>query len=135
MTKKIKEFTFGRLSKRGLAERSVFEDYLKISDEIYRFRTEKKMSQKKLAQLVGTTQRIISQIENSEINMGISLFLRISKVLDIPFKYGNFSERERFCAEIRYDKINDEKFLKSSGSAEDYSFDFIKSDSESLKFN
>ncbi len=95
MTKKIKEFTFGRLSKRGLAERSVFEDYLKISDEIYRFRTEKKMSQKKLAQLVGTTQRIISQIENSEINMGISLFLRISKVLDIPFKYGNFSERER----------------------------------------
>lgn len=135
MTKKIKEFTFGRLSKRGLAERSVFEDYLKISDEIYRFRTEKKMSQKKLAQFAGTTQRIISQIENSEINMGINLFLRISRVLDIPFKYGDFSEREKFYAEVRYNKLNDDKFLDCSDSAESYNFKFTKSDSMSLKFN
>jgi transcriptional regulator with XRE-family HTH domain len=135
MNKKIKKFTFGKLSQKKLNERSVFEDYLKISDEIYKFRTEKKISQKKLAQLAGTTQRIISQIENSEINMGVNLFLRISKVLDIPFKYGDFSEREKFYAEIRYNKLNDEKFLECSDSAESYNFNFIKSDNMSLKFN
>lgn len=102
MNKEIKQFTFGKLNKKQLNERSVFEEYLKISDEIYKFRTEKKMSQKKLAQLAGTTQRIISQVENSEINIGINLFLRISRVLDIPFRYGNLSEREMFYAEFKH---------------------------------
>lgn len=118
MTKKIKEFTFGRLSKRGLIERSIFEDYLKISDEIYKFRIAKGISQKKLAQLSNTTQRIISQIENSEINVGINLFLRISQALDIPFKYGDFSKRERFYAEIKYDEKINSKILESSPVSE-----------------
>ncbi len=103
MNKKIKEFTFGRLTKKKLDVRNIFEDYLKISDEIYKFRVAKGISQKKLAQLAGTTQRIISQIENSEINVGINLFLRISQALDIPFKYGDFSKRERFFAEVKYE--------------------------------
>jgi len=118
MNKKIKEFTFGRLTKKKLDVRNIFEDYLKISDEIYKFRVAKGISQKKLAQLAGTTQRIISQIENSEINVGINLFLRISQALDIPFKYGDFSKRERFFAEVKYDKTINKKVLSLSDTNE-----------------
>lgn len=111
MNKKIKTFSFGHLNKKETDARGIFENYLKISDEIYSFRELKGFSQGKLAKLAGTTQRIISQIENSEINVGMNLFLRISKVLDIPFKYGNFSQSENFFAKVEYDKKIDKKVL------------------------
>lgn len=111
MNKKIKTFSFGHLNKKEADARGIFENYLKISDEIYSFRELKGFSQGKLAKLAGTTQRIISQIENSEINVGMNLFLRISKVLDIPFKYGNFSQSENFFAKVEYDKKIDKKVL------------------------
>jgi len=38
--------------------------------------------------MVGTTQRIISNIENAEINIGFSLLFRIAKVLNIALIFG-----------------------------------------------
>lgn len=49
-----------------------------LSRQIIRKRLEKKMSQKELAKKAGTTQAIISQIENSSLNPSVNLLKRIS---------------------------------------------------------
>ena len=62
---------------------------LYIAQEVYGARDKASLSQKALADRVGTTQRIISNIENAEINIGFNLLLRITKALDITLVVGN----------------------------------------------
>lgn len=49
-----------------------------LSRQIIKKRLEKKMSQQELARKAGTTQAIISQIENSSLNPSLDLLKRIS---------------------------------------------------------
>ena len=60
---------------------------LKLSIEVYKKREVLKLSQQKLAKEIGTTQKVISKIENAEVNLGIDLLHRITKAL-------NFSSKE-----------------------------------------
>lgn len=60
-----------------------------IADEVNRARKKLKMDQGELAKKAGTTQRIISNIESGQINIGASLLSRIAKALDLPSKFGN----------------------------------------------
>jgi ribosome-binding protein aMBF1 (putative translation factor) len=55
----------------------------KIALAIYRKRKEKKLSQAALAKKVRTTQRIISQVEQSEISVGVDLLGRIANALEL----------------------------------------------------
>ncbi|MDK2948878.1 MAG: Helix-turn-helix domain [Patescibacteria group bacterium] len=53
----------------------------KIGIEVFSKRKEKNMSQQELAKAVGTTQRVISSIENGDTNPGTVLLVRIGKEL------------------------------------------------------
>ena len=61
---------------KKLWEKSEIE--YQISRQIIRKRLERKMSQQELAKRAGTTQAIISQIENSSLNPSLDLLKRIS---------------------------------------------------------
>jgi transcriptional regulator with XRE-family HTH domain len=54
---------------------------IKLGVEIFNARKAKKISQQELAKKIGTTQKIISNIENGDINIGIDLLNRLSKSL------------------------------------------------------
>jgi len=76
-----------------------------IAQSIYQARKRKGLSQKQLADLCGTTQRIISNLENADINVGFNLLFRISKELGIDFNFGTHN------------------LLKVSSKNKDFSFD------------
>ncbi|MFA5248599.1 MAG: helix-turn-helix transcriptional regulator [Patescibacteria group bacterium] len=75
-----------------------------IADEVYKRRKELKIDQKKLAELAETTQRIISNIESGQINIGVSLLSRIAKALNLPSSFGNTNFGvENYSAGIKWD--------------------------------
>lgn len=55
---------------------------IRIAEEVFFERERKGLTQQLLAKTVGTTQRIISKIENGDLNPGTYLMFRISKALD-----------------------------------------------------
>lgn len=54
-----------------------------LAIEIFEARKQIGMTQKELAQKVGTTQRVISNIENGEVNPGLDLINRLIKQLHL----------------------------------------------------
>jgi DNA-binding XRE family transcriptional regulator len=58
----------------------------KIGCLVWQGRKNKKMTQKELAKKVGTTQRIISEIEWGNYCPGIFLFVRLHDVLDLEIE-------------------------------------------------
>lgn len=60
-----------------------------LAEEVYDKRKKMGINQQGLAKKVGTTQRIISNIENAEINVGFNLLIRIAHELNIEFKIGD----------------------------------------------
>lgn len=54
----------------------------RIGIEVFSKRKENNMSQQELAKAVGTTQRVISSIENGDTNPGTVLLVRIGKELN-----------------------------------------------------
>jgi len=55
---------------------------VKLAARVYDKRKEKDLTQKELAKKVYTTQKVISNIENADVNIGINLLNRITNVLD-----------------------------------------------------
>lgn len=85
--KKIKKINAEMMEKKN-----VFKKLLKISYEIYNFRTLSGLKQEELAKNIKTTQKMVSRIENSEINFGINSMIKIVDALNIPFRFGDFSQ-------------------------------------------
>lgn len=56
---------------------------IRLACIIYEARTRKQITQTQLAKLVGTTQKIISLIENGDSNIGIELLSRLVKSMDL----------------------------------------------------
>ncbi|MEK7164331.1 MAG: helix-turn-helix transcriptional regulator, partial [Patescibacteria group bacterium] len=72
-----------------------YEEYAKeararivLATEIYQARTKKGLSQEALAKNTDTTQKVISKVENGEVNVGIDLIFRLAKALDIKLQLG-----------------------------------------------
>ncbi|KKR22052.1 MAG: hypothetical protein UT48_C0001G0065 [Parcubacteria group bacterium GW2011_GWE2_39_37] len=84
------EFDFGIKGKKRKQEYDLLKDLLAIAEEVYSARIALKLSQQDLAKIVGTTQKVISKIENAEVNFGVDLILRISRALNIQFNLGGF---------------------------------------------
>ena len=61
---------------------------LNLALEVFNSRESMKLSQQRLAREISTTQKIISNIENGDVNIGIELLNRISKKLN--FNSDNF---------------------------------------------
>jgi ribosome-binding protein aMBF1 (putative translation factor) len=74
----------------------LFDDYSKgarsrivLATEIYKARTKKGISQQELAKQIKTTQKVISKIENAEVNLGIDLLIKITAYLGVKINIGN----------------------------------------------
>lgn len=57
-----------------------------LAIDIYNFRKQKKLSQQKLAKKATTTQKVISKIENADMNMSWDLIMRILNALELTLK-------------------------------------------------
>lgn len=57
------------------------EERIRLAQEVYQKRKELGSSQAELARRIKTTQRIISDIENADLNIGFALLNRLSKEL------------------------------------------------------
>jgi ribosome-binding protein aMBF1 (putative translation factor) len=75
-----------------------YEEYAKeararivLATEIYQARTKKGLSQQALAKNAKTTQKVISKIENGEVNVGIDLVLKIIQALNLKLQLGKSS--------------------------------------------
>jgi len=55
---------------------------IKLAVEVFKVREEKGLTQQALAKMIGTTQKVVSKVENAEVNIGIDLFNRIRKNLN-----------------------------------------------------
>ncbi len=62
---------------------------IKLGVEIYNVREALGMSQQKLAKEAQTTQKVISKVENGDVNIGFALLNRIASALN--FNYENWS--------------------------------------------
>ena len=50
-----------------------------LATEVYRAREKKGLSQQALAKRAKTTQKVISKVENGEVNVGIDLMFKIAQ--------------------------------------------------------
>jgi transcriptional regulator with XRE-family HTH domain len=94
------------LKKTLLANDELRKEFLRIrcisdvADQIILLRDKKKISQSKLAELAGTTQTVISRIENGSVNPSIDTIQRIADALDSYVKVNIIS-----YADLRYEEI------------------------------
>lgn len=82
----------------GARKHPLFEEYSKdararilLATEIYNARVKKGLSQIELAKKAKTTQKVISKIENGQVNVGLDLIFRIIKNLNLRFQLGKAS--------------------------------------------
>jgi ribosome-binding protein aMBF1 (putative translation factor) len=59
-----------------------------LAAEIYKARTKKGISQQELAKQIKTTQKVVSKIENAEVNLGIDLMYKITAYLGVKVSIG-----------------------------------------------
>ena len=81
MAKARKHPLFKRYSKEARAR-------ILLATEIYNARTRKGLSQQALAKDAQTTQKVVSKIENGQVNVGIDLILKIIQSLGLKLQVG-----------------------------------------------
>ena len=59
-----------------------------LAREIYEARQKKRLSQQALAQKAQTTQKVVSNIENGQVNVGLDLIFRMVRTLGIRLQVG-----------------------------------------------
>ena len=96
-------------------------DRIRLSVEIYSARETFGMSQQELAQKAQTTQKVISRIENGDVNIGFALLNRIAIVLN--FNYKNWKNIFNFNTPYKIFFVgsgtgNSQEFKKKSLSSE-----------------
>lgn len=86
---------------------------LRLAIEIYNSREKLALSQQELARKIGSTQKVISKIENGDVNIGIEILSRLARVLN--FDSDSFVKIFNCCASwILIDKAS----LKSQDNME-----------------
>ncbi len=79
------------LNKKDKEEIDFYKSLVVLAKLVYENRIALGLTQKDLAIKAGTTQRIISNIENAELNIGIKLLFKITKVLDLNLRLNEIS--------------------------------------------
>ena len=74
------------LNKKDKEEIDFYKSLVILAKLIYEKRMALDLTQKDLAIKAGTTQRIISNIENAELNIGIKLLFKILRFLKLDLK-------------------------------------------------
>jgi len=70
-----------------------------LAINVYNFRKQKGLSQEELAEKASTTQKIISKIENSQMNVGWDLIMRVLGNLGLKLKIIDSSIIELDCTQ------------------------------------
>lgn len=80
------------LIKDPMAEAKKDKDFLRHSEaakvrikfavEVFKLREANGLTQQALAKMIGTTQKVVSKVENADVNIGIDLLNRIMKNLN-----------------------------------------------------
>lgn|GEM_PF-3416253 len=77
--------------KKGPGFKKISEEVdalVRLAIEINEQRTAKSWTQQKLAQKAGTSQKMISKIENGEVDVGFDLLQRLARSLDVELRLG-----------------------------------------------
>ena len=88
---------------------------IRLGVEIYNNRKEKEITQQQLAKMVCTTQKVISNMENADVNIGLALLYRTGESLQ--FTAENWSRIFHFDIPIRilfFDPQTESKKSRSS---------------------
>lgn len=88
---------------------------IRLGVEIYNNRKEKEITQQQLAKMVCTTQKVISNMENADVNIGLALLYRTGESLQ--FTAENWSRIFHFDIPIRilfFDPQTESKKNRSS---------------------
>ncbi|MCF7820735.1 MAG: helix-turn-helix domain-containing protein [Candidatus Pacebacteria bacterium] len=96
------------------------KERISLGVEIYKQRKVLQISQKELAKRAKTTQKVVSRIENGDVNLGFALLSKIARVLD--FDYKNWSRVLGFSLPCKLqsfasDKISHNNQVKASSSS------------------
>lgn len=59
-----------------------------LATEIYQARVKRGLSQQKLAKNAQTTQKVISKVENGQVNFGVDLLFKILQNLKLKMQVG-----------------------------------------------
>ena len=62
-----------------------------LATEIYKARQKRGLCQQELAEKAYTTQKVISKVENGQVNVGVDLLFKILKPLDLSMRVGAVS--------------------------------------------
>lgn len=76
------------------------QDRIRFGVEVYNVRESLGLSQQELAKRAKTTQRIISQIESADINLGFALLIRLTNAL--RFNYENWGRVLNFAVPYKF---------------------------------
>lgn len=84
-----------------------FQQYYKAAEirirfaiEVYNCRIAKGLNQQKLAKMIGSTQKVISKIENGDVNIGFDLLNRLAECLN--FNEDNWARIFKFSKTPQY---------------------------------
>jgi transcriptional regulator with XRE-family HTH domain len=84
---------------------SLYDIYYEISTKIYDYRMENGLSQKKLAEILGVTQAMVSKLESGEYNYTIEQLWKITKKLGWKLNIG-FEGTQQDNYSVGYDADN-----------------------------
>lgn len=107
---------------------------IRLAVEIYNKRKERAWSQTKLAEVIGTTQKVISNIESGDVNIGINLLKRLVDALNLSeHDLGNIFE-SCFCLTFssQSDTLTQEKKYVSAYMEKRYGEQFVMSSSATI---
>lgn len=85
---------------------------IRLGVEIYNVRKQRNMSQQELAKKAETTQKVISRIENGDVNIGYALLNRIGDIL--CFDYRNWEKIFNFTSPCLKINMNTTSYSTSS---------------------
>ncbi len=80
---KLKEYREHLLSKDDLAELRINELHYKLLREIIKYRRERNLTQKELAEIIGTKQSAISRLESGKLNPSIGFLQKVANALNV----------------------------------------------------
>jgi transcriptional regulator with XRE-family HTH domain len=86
--------------------------FFRLADQVLAMRKQRGLTQKELAEKVGTTQAVISRLENVSVKPSLDTIVRIAEALDAvvevqlkPLEYLKpFGEDDEECPEVSQDK-------------------------------
>ncbi len=92
---------------------------ISFGSKIKRLRTEKHLSQQKLADLVGINQTFISAIERDEKKPRFDVLTKLANALDVPIgELVDKEERQESFAMMLINQLIDEGFIKDNEVSE-----------------